>query len=457
MTMFHFLYANDNDAYVPELWAQESLMVLEENMVIGQLVHRDFSNQIASYGDVVNTRKPGEFSAKRKGAFDDVTTQDATAVNVAVPLDQLIHVSFLLYDAEQSKSFKELAAEYVVPAMQAQARFIDQVLLGQYPQFLANGYGIVGGLSSSTAKDYILGARNVMNINKAYESGRAMFWTPDSETELLKLDTFHEADKVGDNGTALRTASLGMKFNWNNFMAQNTPSVGTPDIAATGAINNGSGYARGTVTMTIDNFSAAIPNNSWLSIGGNVCRVVSTVGGATPTSVTVAAPGLYMPVINDAVITRVGLGAVNTGTTYAAGYSKEITYDTSVIPLQPGQIVTFGTDPTSPVYTIIQATSTTILLDRPLESSLANDVAINPGPAGDYNFGFHRNALALVIRPLAAPAAGIGVNSSVVSYNGLSMRATLTYDGVAQATRVTLDMLAGVKVLDEALGVVLFG
>jgi len=26
-------YANDNDAMVPELWAQESLAILEENMV----------------------------------------------------------------------------------------------------------------------------------------------------------------------------------------------------------------------------------------------------------------------------------------------------------------------------------------------------------------------------------------------------------------------------------------
>ena len=59
-------YANDNDAFVPEQWVYEGLRQLEENMVIAQLVHRDFENEVAQYGDVVNTRRPGEFKIRRK-------------------------------------------------------------------------------------------------------------------------------------------------------------------------------------------------------------------------------------------------------------------------------------------------------------------------------------------------------------------------------------------------------
>ena len=40
---------------------EEGLAILEENMVMANLVHRDFENEIAKFGDVVNTRKPGEF------------------------------------------------------------------------------------------------------------------------------------------------------------------------------------------------------------------------------------------------------------------------------------------------------------------------------------------------------------------------------------------------------------
>jgi hypothetical protein len=43
-----------NDAFIAETWALEGLAILEENMVAANLVHRDFENEIARFGDVVN-------------------------------------------------------------------------------------------------------------------------------------------------------------------------------------------------------------------------------------------------------------------------------------------------------------------------------------------------------------------------------------------------------------------
>jgi hypothetical protein len=31
-----------NDMFIPEMWARESLKILEENMMVGEIVHRDF-------------------------------------------------------------------------------------------------------------------------------------------------------------------------------------------------------------------------------------------------------------------------------------------------------------------------------------------------------------------------------------------------------------------------------
>lgn len=460
MRTFYLLYSNSLDAFVPELWAQESLAILEENMVIGNLVHRDFEEKIAAFGDTVNTRKPAEFTAKRKGVNDDVTVQDASATNVPVILNQMVHVSFLLRDGEESKSFKDLVAEYLHPAMLAQARFVDRVLLGQYPQFLANCAGKLGQLTSSTAQAYMLEARKVMNIKKVYESGRNLIWTPTAEAAALGTEMFLSAEKVGDDGTALREASLGRKLQFNNFMCQNMGSVPTGNVnTVAGAINLAAGYAPGTVTMTVDGFSAAIGANSFITVAGDgtPLRVVSTVGGATPTSITVKSPGLTHSVANDAVVTVHSPGAVNLAAGYDAGYDGYITYDGFTNIPCVGQMVSFGTDSSAAIYTIIDITSTTMLLDRPLEAALVNDAAINTGPAGDYNFAFHRNALALVIRPLAAPRAGVGALSSNVTYNGASMRATITYNGTKQGHLVTLDMLMGVKVLDSNLGCLLLG
>ena len=110
-------FANDNDAFIPEIWAQEGLVILEENMVAAKLVHRDFQDEIKDFGDVVNTRRPGTFKIKRKKDGTALTQQDANATNVRVPLDQWFYDSFTIKDGEASKSFQELVNVYLLPAM----------------------------------------------------------------------------------------------------------------------------------------------------------------------------------------------------------------------------------------------------------------------------------------------------------------------------------------------------
>lgn len=460
--IFAPLFDNSVDALVPEHWANESLMILEENMVAANLVHRDFEPIIAKYGDVVNTRKPSALAFKRKAVSDNVTVQDAILTNVPVPLDQLAHVSILIRDGEESKSFKNLAEEFIRPAMSGMAGGIDRVVLGQYPQFIRNVAGSLGQISSTNVKGYMLDTRKVMNINKATDGDRNLIWTPNAETEALKLDLFTQANTVGDDGTALRKALLGNKLNFYNYMAQNMGSVATGNTEVhTYLINNASGYAKGTTTFAVDTGAVALGNNSFCVVDGDYTplRIVSTVGGSTVTSITVAAPGLNKAVVNNAVVTVYTPGAVNLSGGYAAGYAKEIIYDTFTVDPQVGQMVSFGTSASNALYTIIAVDTSgkTILLDRPLAAAISNDDAINLGPPGEYNLAFEKNAIALVVRPLSAPLAGTGARSAVVNYNGLSMRVVITYDGNKQGHLITFDVLFGVAVLDYLRGAILLG
>lgn len=457
---FFAAYANDVDAYVPEFWAQESLAILEENMIVGNLVHRDFSATIQSFGDMVNTRRPGEFIATRKTPNDDVTVQDATATNVQVPLDQMIHVSFLIRDGEESKSFKSLVDEYMAPAMLAQARFVDQLLLGQMWQFLGNSYGHLGGLSSSNAVQYITGVRNRMNINKAYVDGRNLIITPNSETQFLQNAAFTDADRVGDDGTALREASLGRKLGFDMFMCQNASSIAVGNSTFAGAISGGN-LTAGSTVLTVSGFTGAVVTGNWLTVAGDdtpqrITAHTETLGNTT--SITVS-PGLRSAILTAAVVTTYTRGQVDQSvspTGYAAGWSKAIRYKTFTVNPQVGQLVAFSTS--TSVYSVVQVDTVnkTVVLDRPLAAAIANDDNINIGPPGDFNFAFHKNAVALVSRPLAAPREGIGARSAVINVGGLSMRATISYNGTKQGTLVTLDMLLGVAILDTDLGAVLF-
>lgn len=447
------VFDNDNSVLVPEIWAQEALMILENNMVAAALVYRDFSNEVASYGDTVKAHRPGSFTAKRKTDADDVTVQDASTTDVDVKLNQHLHVSFIIKDGEESMSFKDLVALHLTPALIANAQALDEVILAQAYEFMGNS---VGKLGTDPTKPTIVAANELLNTRRCPVAGRNMILSPNAEGSLLDIGEFTKVNEAGDAGAALRTANLGQKFNFNFFMSQNTASIAEGNTVVTGAINNGTGYGIGSTALTVDGLAADVTNGSWLTIAGDMTpqRIVSHTG-AGPVTALVITPGLKSAVLNDAVITIYTPGAVNLAAGYASGYAKEIVVDGFTVAPKTGQLISFGT--AADVYGALSTpTTTSILPNRPLDAGIANDAVVGIGPVGEYCFGFHRNAVALVTRPLATPRAGTGAMSYVANYNGLSVRVTITYDGYKQGHLVTVDLLAGVKTLDTNLGCVMY-
>jgi N4-gp56 family major capsid protein len=457
----YLCYANDNDALIPELWAQESLAILEENMVMANLVHRDFSPLVASYGDVVNTRRPSEFSTKRKAQSDSVVNQDATSTNVQVPLDQHVYVTFTIKDEEASLSFKELVSYYMEPAAMQMARTVDRILCGQVPQFATNAVGRLSEMSSANAKDWILDVREKMNINKAYPNGRNLVISPQAETEMLKTELFISAEKRGDGGTALEEARLGRVLGFDTYMDQNV-NYRALSGGDTLTLNHTAGASAGDTGNKACTASSAATVGAfvWFTGEGQPHEVKAITG--TLTGITLVDEYKY-----DVSANAVGYAwePAVVGATYAAKYDKGITLNTIASALLPlvGQLLAFGTDAGGDrkIYTIIEvdsvsATSVIVWLDRPLEVGVtAADLAF-PGPQGSMCFAFHRDALALVSRPLALPASALGVQAAVGSYNNLAMRVAMQYNISSQGTVVTLDMLCGVKTLDTNLGCVLY-
>lgn len=454
MRLFQSVYANSVDPLIPELWAAESIRILEEEMVMGNLVHRDFSDMIAKYGDTVNTQKPSEFSSMRKTNADNVTTQDVTETNVAVVLNQWPHVSFVIKDGEMSMSFKDLVARYLQPAVAANARLLDRALLGHAVQFLANTTGALAGGSSSTLRGYIVDTDKKLNQQKAYQEGRNLVLCPGTRANALKTDLFVKVNESG-GGSALRRAHLGNLFGFELFHDLNTPSSTTATSSAT---TTTASSAAGASTVAI---TAAVGVGTYVCIAGDMTPLRSTTNTTTLTPTR----AIREATTSGAAVTKWAVGAVDLAAGYAAGYAGLIHVDGTGSP-HVGQIVSFvdGSATAGTVrsgeYVIVYANNTAgsdydIMLDRPLDTALADDDVVGYGPLGDYNFAFHKNALALVNRPLALPLPGTGARAAVLSYNGLSQRVVITYDGLAQGTRVTVDSLFGIKKLDTDLGCVM--
>ncbi len=463
-------YANDNDAFIPEQWAMEGLMQLEEQMVIAQLVHRDYQNTVASFGDTVNTRRPGDFKIRRK---NDATTtldkQDATATNVAVTLNQWFYNAFIIKDGEQSMSFKDLVSVYLVPSMRTIARSVDRSVLGHFHQFLStptNRSGRLLNLPAATSHEVVLDAREKLNRRNApLDAQRHLVLSAMSETALLQNTMFIKANERGDGGDALENARLGRILGFNTWLAQN---VAYSDLLSsdtyTGTLTAGqvAGVTLAKATTGLITCATQVVKGEYFTIAGNDQPQWATdLAGAT-TGIDANEP-LKLGVDTDAVLTFYSSWTM-AAAEYVAGYIGILNVASGYTNTpQVGQLVSFGdTTGTRHTYTIIESEENSssgwdIMLDRPLTTTVASGATIFPGPAGSFNLAFHREALALVTRPLAVPTNALGVLSGVNSYNDIGMRVSMQYDIDAGGTVVNCDILAGVKQLDANLAVVMLG
>jgi hypothetical protein len=457
--------ANDLDALQAEIWAAETVMLLQENVVAPLLVHRDFEDEFATPGKIVHTRKPGEFEAVSKNKEDEITIQDATATDIPVAMNQHIEVSYLLHEEDKTKSFLDLRELYMRPMAIALARRIDRLTLGQVYFFLENSAGTLGGLDATNGPEYLVELKKVMNNNFVPMEGRNLIITSNTEAFLLQNATFHQADRLGDQGQALTMGTLGRKFGFQIFPAQNTPSVDAQTTDITTAVDEALGYPAGTTVLTVDGVSGDLYGDGtggpWVTIGDVPYHVIDSALTTGDTTEITLEYGLREAVADDAVITKYPDVLVDNAAGYPADYRKTIIVDATV--LQVGQLVTFGepagsADPEDPAnvrYAIVKTNGTTTMeLDKPLAFAITDDSKVNLGPSGDFNWALVRDACTLAIRPLS-DADPAGASMATASFNGATVRITIARDHRLQATMVTGDFLAAIKPLDKPKGAVL--
>lgn len=462
-------YDNDNSALIPELWAREGLALLTETTVATRLVNRQFENEVSKFGDMVHTRRPNRRQGRRRSgaSADTYVVGDANLTDVQVKLDQWFYDSFVIDDLEASESMQSLVQTHLLPAMQNLGRQADRAILGRIHEFVGQGpakrAGALGQLSSSNARDYLLDARETMNTNLCPLEGRMLFLAPSAETPFLKTDLFVAANQRGDGGTALDQALLGRILGFNTYMGQNVNHLpsGFSDVA-TGTVTaalaaNGSGSQACSVVGYVANVG------EYAVVAGNDQPTYLTAKTATTdtTAVTMNEANKYATAAG-AAITIYKACAVNNAAGYAVGWTKEILVDGWTNAPAAGQLIAFGTGASRRVYTVNESTLSSagvqaLLLDRPLEVALADNDLAFPGPAGSFNWAVTPNAIALVSRPLAIPPSDLGVKAAVANYDGVAIRVVMQYDSSIGGTRVNIDMLAGVAVLDYAQCVPLLG
>lgn len=218
--------------YPPEIWARESLMLLQASNVVANLVHRDFDDEVAQVGDVVHTRDPQLFTANALTNNSAMTIQSAKAEDLTVTLNKHQHVAFSITSRDQDTSIKNLVEEFMEPAVIPMAEKIDSDLLNS-----------TDGLGSATTENTLvatkLGLTDFAGVTKTFMDNKVPTAATNGVSRLnmvMSTDHYHEALQIpevltantsGVNPPPLRTGYINTVFGLNLYVDQNVPTAST--------------------------------------------------------------------------------------------------------------------------------------------------------------------------------------------------------------------------------------
>jgi len=399
-----------NTIITPSIIAKVGLAQLENNLVMGKKVYRDYSREYVKVGDTISVRRPVKFTAQ-DGAV--AINQDVTEGKFSLSMDKRKHVSWSFSTQDLTLSIEEYNERYIKPAAIALANQIDYDLCGLYNKV----WNWVGTPTSpvDSFSDFAKAPRRLdegavpQDMRNAVLSPADAWGLLGSQTALYMQDVARGAYRNGD---------IGMIAGVSTAMDQNI-RMHTNGAAAGGGLVNGANQ-NVTYATSKDTNTQTLITDDWTS------------------STTFKAGDVF---------TIDNVYAVNPINKQSTGVLQQFVIQ--------NDITATGTDCT---LTIAPA----IITSGPyqtVDSVPANDAAITMMGTGSaqyaQNLVFHKNAFALVMADLEMPDGA--VFKARESQNGFSIRVIKYYDGEMDEDKIRLDVLYGVKAIYPDLATRLSG
>ena len=389
-----------NTIITPSIIAKVGLAQLENNLVMGKKVYRDYSREFVKVGDTISVRRPVKFSAQ-DGAV--AINQDVTEGKFSLAMDKRKHVSWSFSTQDLTLSIEEYNERYIKPACIALANQIDYDLTGLYNK-VWNWVGTPTSPVDSFA-DFAKAPRRLDEGAVPQDNRHAVLSPADawglvsSQTSLYMQDVARGAYRAGD---------IGMVAGVSTAMDQNI-RMHTNGAAAGGGLINGANQ-NVTYATSKDTNTQTLITDDW-------------------TSNTTFKAGDVFTIDN--------VYAVNPVSKQSTGVLQQFVIQSD--------ITATGTDCT---LTIAPA----IIISGPyqtVDSAPADGAAITMMGTGSaqyaQNLVFHKNAFALVMADLEMPDGA--TFKARESQNGFSIRVIKYYDGEMDEDKIRLDVLYGTKAI----------
>jgi len=215
---------------IVKLVAADALPVLTGNLVMGNLVNRDYEPVLAQAGDTVNVPIPPVMVANNIAEGGTVQTQNPSLGNAQIVLNTHAEATFQIPDVTKVLAVPDLLRIYMQPAVAAIAQKIETDLLNLYLNFTANP--AVGTAGTPITEATIDAAETALFLSKIPPSEQK-FMVVDAATYSAwrQIPRFSEFQTAGDAGLrAIVDGSIGKVKDFFVFRSQFVQKTGSSPV-----------------------------------------------------------------------------------------------------------------------------------------------------------------------------------------------------------------------------------
>jgi hypothetical protein len=221
--------ANVANAIV-KLVAADALPALVGNLVMGNLVNRDYEPVLAQAGDTVNVPIAPQLVANNIAEGNAVQLQAVNLGNAQIVLNVHAEASFQIPDVTKVLAVPDLLRVYMQPAVVAIAERIEGDLLNLYAGFSAN---TPLGTAGTPVTEATIDAAETSLFQAQVPSSEPKYLVVDSNTysAMRQIPRFSEFQKAGDAGLrALIDGTFGKIKDFYVFRSQYVQKTGTAPV-----------------------------------------------------------------------------------------------------------------------------------------------------------------------------------------------------------------------------------
>jgi hypothetical protein len=212
---------------IVKLVAADALPVLVGNLVMGNLVNRDYEPALAQAGDTINIPVPPEMVANNISEGGTVQAQNPSLGNAQIVLSSHVESTFQIPDVTKILAVPDLLKIYMEPAVAAIAQKIESDLLGLYAGFTANNP--VGAPGTPITEETIDAAETALFLSKIPPTEQKyMVVDANTYSTWRQIERFSEYQTAGDAGLrALVDGTVGKIKDFFVFRSQFVPKTGS--------------------------------------------------------------------------------------------------------------------------------------------------------------------------------------------------------------------------------------